>query len=67
MAVRCNLGIGFVPAEFIQGDLKAGNIFEINVREALPERNIILIYDTEYPQSIASQEFQKFLSTRNIL
>ena len=66
-AVRCNLGIGFVPAEFIQGDLKAGNIFEINVQEALPERNILLIYDTEYPQSIASQEFQKFLSIRSLI
>ncbi len=61
-AVRCNLGLGFIPAEFAQGDLQAGNIFEIRLREGLPERNIILIYDTEYPQSIASQEFMKFLN-----
>ena len=63
-AVRYNLGIGFIPAEFAQEDLKTGRVFEIKVKEALPERNIILIYDTEYPQSVASKEFQKFLSER---
>ena len=60
-AVRHNLGIGFVPAAFAQADLAAGTVFEIHVQESLPERNIILIYDTEYPQSIAAREFQKFL------
>ncbi len=44
---------------------RAGNVFEIEVEEKLPTRNIILIYDTEYPQSIASKEFQKFLSSQN--
>ena len=34
-------------------------IFEIDVNETLPERSIILIHDTEYPQSIASKAFQK--------
>ena len=63
-AVRYNLGIGFIPSEFAQEDLKTGSIFEINVEESLPQRNIILIYDTEYPQSIASKEFQKFLKER---
>ena len=64
-AVRHNLGIGFIPAEFAESDLKAGQVFEIKVKEKLPERNIILIYDAEYPQSIAAKEFQKFLKERN--
>ena len=59
-----NLGIGFVPEEFAEEEKKAGNVFEIEVEEKLPTRNIILIYDTEYPQSIASKEFQKFLSSQ---
>lgn len=63
-AVRCNLGIGFVPAEFAKEELKLKDVFEIDVEEALPQRNVILIYDTEYPQSIASKEFQKFLRER---
>ena len=63
-AVRHNLGLGFIPAEFADAELKSGQVFEIKVKEKLPERNIILIYDTEYPQSIAAQEFQKFLKEK---
>lgn len=63
-AVRHNLGIGFVPEAFASEDLKAGTVFEIAVEEALPERHIILIYDTEYPRSIASKAFQSFLDRR---
>ena len=64
-AVRHNLGLGFIPAEFADAELKSGQVFEIKVKEKLPERNIILIYDTEYPQSIAAKEFQKFLKERD--
>lgn len=63
-AVRHNLGIGFLPAEFAVGELEKGSVFEIEVKEPLPERKIILIYDTEYPRSIASKGFQKFLDER---
>ena len=48
-AVRHNLGLGFIPAEFADAELKSGQVFEIKVKEKLPERNIILIYDMEYP------------------
>ncbi len=60
-AVRHNLGIGFIPPEFAREDIKAGTVFEIEVEEVFPERNLIMIYDTEYPQSIASKAFRKFL------
>ena len=63
-AVRHNLGLGFIPAEFADVELKSGQVFEIKVKEKLPERNIILIYDMEYPQSIAAKEFQKFLKEK---
>lgn len=63
-AVRHNLGIGFIPAEFARAEIESGNVFEIDVEEALPERSVILIYDTEYPQSIASREFQNFLNEK---
>ena len=36
------------------------------LKEKLPERNIILIYDVEYPQSIAAKEFQKFLKEKEM-
>lgn len=51
-AVRHNLGLGFIPAEFADAELKSGQVFEIKVKEKLPERNIILIYDMEYPAPI---------------
>ena len=63
-AVRHNLGLGFIPAEFADAELKSGQVFEIKVKEKLPERNIILIYDMEYPQSIAAKELQKFLKEK---
>ena len=63
-AVRHNLGLGFIPAEFADAELKSGQVFEIKVKEKLPERNIVLIYDMEYPQSIAAKEFQKFLKEK---
>ena len=63
-AVRHNLGLGFIPAEFADSELKSGQVFEIKVKEKLPERNIVLIYDMEYPQSIAAKEFQKFLKEK---
>ena len=63
-AVRHNLGLGFIPAEFADAELKSGQVFESKVKEKLPERNIILIYDMEYPQSIAAKEFQKFLKEK---
>ena len=63
-AVRHNLGLGFISAEFADAELKSGQVFEIKVKEKLPERNIILIYDMEYPQSIAAKEFQKFLKEK---
>lgn len=65
-AVRHNLGLGFIPAEFANSELKSGQVFEIKVKEKLPERNIILIYDVEYPQSIAAKEFQKFLKEKEM-
>ena len=64
-AVRHNLGLGFIPAEFADAELESGQVFEIKVKEKLPERNIVLIYDMEYPQSIAAKEFQKFLKERD--
>ena len=65
-AVKHNLGLGFIPAEFADSELKSGQVFEIKVKEKLPERNIILIYDKEYSQSIAAKEFQKFLKEKEM-
>ena len=59
-AVRHNLGIGFIPEAFAHSELAAENIFQVRIEEQFPERNILLISDSEYPQSVASKAFQKF-------
>lgn len=65
-AIRHNLGIGFIPPEFAKDDLESGEVFEIHIKETFPERNIVLVYDTEYPQSIAAKAFLKFLTESSI-
>lgn len=60
--VRHNLGIGFIPDAFSTTDLAAGTIYQIPLAAPMPSRDINIIYDTEYPHSIASKAFLKFLS-----
>ena len=48
--------------KIVLDDLESGEVFEIEVKETFPQRNIILIYDTEYPQSIAAKAFLRFLN-----
>ena len=60
-AVRQGLGIGFIPAEIAAEDLRQGTVFEVTINEKLSQRHIYLLYDTEYPQSVAAKTFQKFL------
>ena len=42
-------------------DVYKRQVFEIAVEEKLPQRSIQLVYDTEYPQSVASKTFLEFL------
>lgn len=64
MAVRHNMGLGFIPPEFAGDALSMGSIIEVNIEEPFPDRNITLVYDTEVPQSAASREFRGFLEER---
>ena len=42
----------------------SGNVFQIEILDEMPDRSVSLVYDLEYPQSIASKAFQKFLAER---
>lgn len=61
MAVKHNMGIGFIPPEFAKDDIKHGSLFKINVEKPFPKRDISLIYDSQYPHSIAAKTFRSFL------
>lgn len=58
--VRNNLGIGFVPEEFLI-DEDASGIFSITLKEEIPLRSICLIKRADITLSIAAQELEKMI------
>ncbi len=63
-AIEHNLGIGFLPPEFAKEAMMSGNVFQIEILDEMPDRSVSLVYDSEYPQSIASTAFRKFVLGR---
>lgn len=63
-AIEHNLGIGFLPPEFVKGALDTGSVFQIHFPDKMPHRRISMVYDTEYPQSTASAAFRKFIAEK---
>lgn len=59
--VKNDLGIGFVPFEFIENDTDKENLIIIDTEESVPQRNICLIKNTERPLSIVAKELEKML------
>lgn len=55
--VKSNLGIGFVPQEFL-ADEDPGSIIRLNIKETIPTRSICLIERTDQPLSIAAKELE---------
>lgn len=55
--VRNNLGIGFVPEDFIKEE-KSGSIFPLNLKEEIPLRSVCYMKRTDRPLSIAARELE---------
>ena len=56
--VRHNLGIGFIPQN-LPRKISAEELYLRSIlKNGSPERDILLVYDTEYPQSIAAKTFR---------
>lgn len=54
--VEADLGIGFVPREFLrEGD----NVCVINLKEKIPERNIVMIKRKDQPLSTAARKLEE--------
>lgn len=60
-AIEHNLGIGLLPPEFVREALDTGTVFQIRIPDEMPHRTISMVYDPEYPQSVAATAFRKFL------
>lgn len=54
--VEADLGVGFVPREFLrEGD----NVCVIDLKEKIPERNIVMIKRKDQPLSMAAQKLEE--------
>lgn len=59
--VKNDLGIGFVPGEFARPYLEAGEIFEVELIQEVPSREICFLRDGRRPLSAAGQAFLNML------
>ena len=56
-----DLGIGFLPEEFVQPALDAGKVFHIPMTSEIPQRTVCLVKDVNRPISIAAKELEKMI------
>lgn len=59
--IRSDLGIGFVPEIYAKEALANREVFRIPLEQEMPERQICLIENDNYPLSIAAKEFKQLL------
>lgn len=59
--VKNNLGVGFVPEEFLLDEESAGHVFKLQLEEPLPLRSICYLKRAEQPLSIAAKELERMV------
>ena len=59
--VANDMGIGFISPEFAKVSLEKNEIFQLNLAESIPMRNISLIRDIERPANIAANILEKMI------
>lgn len=65
LMIKNDLGIGFLPKDFVYHSLEQNEVFQIFLKEQLPDRSVCLIRDTHRPSSIAASKMISFLSEQN--
>lgn len=60
-----NLGIGFVPEEFVRPLAGKGELVEINLYEQIPKRDICIVSDMNRPLSAAAKKLQYMLECQD--
>ena len=56
--VEADLGIGFVPTDFLRD---SSVVCRIDLKEKIPERNIVLIQRKDQPLSVAAKELERMI------
>ena len=59
--VRNDLGIGFVPEEFLKSESEETGIYRVNLKEKIPARSVCMITSTERLLSIAAGQLEKII------
>lgn len=59
--VRNNLGIGFVPKDFLSDTGENTGIHELTLVQEIPPRSICLVKNKELPLSVAAKELEKMI------
>lgn len=59
--VKHNLGIGFVPEEFLQSETQSGGIYPILLKEPIPERGISLVTKRGYSLPLPAKELHRMI------
>lgn len=61
--VKNDLGIGFVPEEFLENESDKTGIYRLSIKEKVPFRSVCLIKGTEHSLSIAAERLEKYISS----
>ncbi|WOC32714.1 MULTISPECIES: LysR family transcriptional regulator [Caproicibacterium] len=61
LLVKNDLGIGFLPENMAEEALAHGDVFQIFLKDVIPERSICLVEDTDRPLNIAAGRFRSVL------
>lgn len=59
--VRSDLGIGFVPEDFLTEEGGSSGVFRLRLREPVPERCICMLKRSDRPLSIAAKQLEAML------
>lgn len=59
--IRADLGIGFMPEPMTREAINKKEIFSIPLKEKIPEREVVLIWDLRRPMSVASKKLMELL------
>ena len=59
--ISCGLGIGFLPELYVKPAIESGKLQMISLYEKIPEREICLVENMNFPPGIAEEAFKHLL------
>lgn len=61
--IKSGLGIGFVPTAFAEEDIRAGNVFVLQLDQAIPTRSVYFLKQADQPLSHAAKELEAMIGS----